>query len=159
MALGTNQLNVIPLAGFPWYAASSNAGRADAVTNSQPVTGFELQQYTGYATQTTFSNYNVTATLSPPANTYVVGFLDGELRSKLFYTDGSTIALPTLVSLAYLEYWNGAFGVSTPAYQVGWFVITVKYATGSPDAASPAVFRVDQNAMLIYTTSSYPYGG
>ena len=164
MALGTNQLKALPLAGFPFYAASSNAGRADLVTNSQPDSSYnsvnwELQQYTGYGTQTTFTNYTVTPTLTPGTTTYCAGFLDGELRSKLFYTDGSSIALPTISTISYIEYWNGAFGVGTPAYEVGWFTLTVKYATGSPDAASPAVFRLDQNAILIVTTTSYPYGG
>jgi hypothetical protein len=84
---------------------------------------------------------------TPGSTTYVAGYLDGESRAKLFYTDGSTIAVPTLTQVNQVSIVDAAGNTKTGAYYV-----TLSYAAGSPDATSAnSQIYLDDFAMLIYS--------
>ena len=82
---------------------------------------------------------------TPGSTTYVAGYLDGEARSKMFYTDGSTIAVPTLTNITQVSIVDAAGNTKTGAYYV-----TLSYAAGSPDATSAnSQIYLDDFAILI----------
>lgn len=82
---------------------------------------------------------------TPGSTTYVAGYLDGENRSKLFYTDGSTIAVPTLTQVTEVSIVDSAGNTKT-----GGFYVELAYSAGSPDATSAnGTIFLDEFAMLI----------
>jgi hypothetical protein len=82
---------------------------------------------------------------TPGSTTYIAGYLDGENRSKLFYTDGSTIAVPTLTNVTQVSIVDSAGNTKTGAYYVN-----LSYSAGSPDATSAnSQIYLDEFAMLI----------
>lgn len=100
-------------------------------------------------------NTNVGLTFSsgvytPGSTTYVAGYLDGENRAKLYYTDGSTIAVPTLTNITQVSIVDSAGNTKTGAYYM-----TLSYAPGSPDATSAnSQIYLDEFAILI-TSGQY----
>ena len=165
-------LTVTPILGWPWWTFSGTTALTSTDGAASQAAGI------GSLWQITVGNYAATTTYggSPGftavnagfqgqgtqlvhtsgfANTWIAGFLDGENRAKLFYTDGSTIALPTPVTTILHLYWNGAFGVAMPAYQFGPVDLLVSFATGSTDAASPALYKLDPNALVILASTQY----
>lgn len=85
---------------------------------------------------------------TPGATTYVAGFLDGEMRAKLFAGGGTGgVGLPTLTSITQ---------VTDPAggNQVGQLVVRVNPQAGSPDVLSWQTFRLDPSALLIIASTS-----
>jgi hypothetical protein len=82
---------------------------------------------------------------TPGSTTYVAGYLDGENRAKLFYTDGSSIAVPTLTQINQVSIVDSAGNTKT-----GGFYVELSYAAGSPDATSAnSQIFLDEFAMLI----------
>lgn len=82
---------------------------------------------------------------TPGSTTYIAGYLDGESRAKVFYTDGSTIAVPTLTQINQVSVVDSAGNTKTGAYYV-----TLSYAAGSPDATSAnSQIYLDEFALLI----------
>ena len=68
---------------------------------------------------------------TPGSTTYIAAYYDGESRSKVFYTDGNTIAVPTLTSITQVSQVDAA-GVT----KTGGYTVVLSYASGSPDAVS-----------------------
>lgn len=88
---------------------------------------------------------------TPGSTTYVAGYLDGENRSKLFYTDGSTIAVPTLTQITEVSIVDSAGNTKT-----GGFYVELTYAAGSPDATSAnGTIFLDEFGMLIESSTAY----
>lgn len=116
-------LSVATLAGYPAFLAGNSP--TDAATYS-----FTSGVYT------------------PGSTTYVAGFMDGEMRAKLFAGAGSGgVGLPTLTSVT--EVLDPAGGT-----QIGQFVVRIAPQAGSPDVLSWQTFRLDPNALLIIASTS-----
>ncbi len=82
---------------------------------------------------------------TPGSTTYVAAYYDGESRAKVFYTDGSTIAVPTLTQVTQVSQVDAAGNTKTGAYYV-----TLSYAAGSPDATSDNTqIYIDEFGVLI----------
>jgi hypothetical protein len=83
---------------------------------------------------------------------YVAGYLDGESRAKLYYTDGSTIALPKLVKVTQVSIVDAAGNTRT-----GGFYITLgSWAAGSPDTPSAnSEIYLDQMAIILLASTAY----
>jgi hypothetical protein len=75
---------------------------------------------------------------------YIVGFLDGEQRARLF---DASVALPS-PAVAPVQITDPQ-GNST-----GGYYLQLTYASGSLDAGSPAQFTLDQYAMVIVANTS-----
>jgi hypothetical protein len=100
----------------------------------------------GAASGSTNSGVSFTSGVyTPGSTTYVAGYLDGESRAKLFYTDGSTIPVPTLTQITEVTIVDAAGNTKT-----GGYYVELSYAAGSPDATSAnSQIYLDQFAMLI----------
>lgn len=111
-----------------------------SAVNVGPVPAF------GAATGNTNAGLTFTSGVYTPGSaTYVAGYLDGENRAKLFFTDGSTIAVPTLVNITQVSIVDSAGTTKTGAYYM-----TLSYASGSPDATSANTqIYLDDFAILI----------
>ena len=123
---------------------------------------------------TVMAPYGQAGAAGPAANAYLYGFLDNEQRARLFYSSTSnTIALPKLVAppvipLNYVGCEN-TDGKTGPVFQLvqtgadygatvagnGPFLITLSFAAGSPDSASPFQFILDQGALLLIASTAY----
>jgi hypothetical protein len=85
------------------------------------------------------------------AGSYIAGYMDGENRAKFFYTDGSSIALPTLVSVTQVSIVDSAGNTKTGSY-----LVTLSYAAGSPDATSAnSEIFLDPYGLLIKAGTAY----
>lgn len=89
---------------------------------------------------------------TPGSTTYVAGYLDGENRAKLFYTDGTSIALPTLTSITRISQVDSAGNTKT-----GGYTVVLSYTAGSPDATS-ANSEIFLDEMAILVTAGTQYG-
>lgn len=155
-------LSVIPVLGYPYWtgvqtdAPSGTFALGNTYYPATSTYGGSLG-YTAYGLGTTNVYKAGAQQLVNVGSTAILlaGFIDGENRAKMFYTDGSTISLPTVATVIISLYWNGAFGVGTPAWAYGPVKLIVTYATGSTDAASPSQFTLDQNAQLIVSSTAY----
>lgn len=88
---------------------------------------------------------------TPGSTTYIAGYLDGENRAKMFYTDGATIALPTLTKINQVSIVDAAGNTKTGAYYV-----TLAYTAASPDATSAnSQIYLDEFAMLVTAGTQY----
>ena len=159
-------ISVQPLLGYPFWVGAAQGSAVENPTSTFVVSNTNygptslyggslgLTALGGTALTTYKGNFQqLVNTTSTAIN--LVGFQDGEQRAKLFYTDGSTIALPTVATVILDLYWNGAFGVAIPSYEFGTVKLIVTYATGSTDAASPSQFTLDQNTLLLVAGSAY----
>jgi len=90
-------------------------------------------------------------TYTPGSTTYIAGYLDGENRAKYFYTDGATIALPTLTKITQVSIVDAAGNTKTGAYNV-----ILAYTAASPDAtsANTQIF-LDQFGLLLTAGTAY----
>lgn len=122
-------------------------------TGSAQLTNFALSAHTdaGYLTAYPATGSGGTAGVYTPASSFfVAGFLDGEQRSRLFYTDGSTIGLPILKSITQTQY------TDTSATKGGGFkVVLTPNSANLIDATSPMTFYLDGFAMLILAGTQY----
>lgn len=85
------------------------------------------------------------------AGAWIAGYMDGENRAKFFYTDGSTIALPTLTSVTNVSIVDSAGNTKTGGYNV-----VLSYAAASPDATSAnSEIFLDPYGLLIYAGTAY----
>lgn len=165
-------LTVTPIIGYPWWTFDGTTGFTStdgAKSVAGGIGGLWTVNNTNYPATTLYGGSpgftavnggfvgqgTTLVNTSGFASTWVAGFFDGENRAKMFYTDGSTIALPTPVTVILNLYWNGAFGVATPKYQFGPVKLQVTFATGSTDAASPATYVLDENALVILASTAY----
>lgn len=83
---------------------------------------------------------------------YIAGYIDGESRAKLFYTDGSTIALPKLVKVTQVSIVDAAGTTKTG----GYYISLGTWAPGSPDSASAnSEIFLDQMGLLIAASTQY----
>lgn len=88
---------------------------------------------------------------TPGSTTYVAAYFDGEQRAKVFYTDGATIALPTLTQITQVSIVDAAGTTKAGAYYV-----TLAYTAASPDATSAnGTIFLDEFAVLITSTAQY----
>lgn len=166
MALTIVNLNVFPFTST--NSAGATATVVDAIWNGITIPAsmtFSAAQnlltttYTAYPTVANggvVGQYNF---VSAGVTQYVAGFLDGEQRSRIFYTDGSIIALPTMKYLQQFQYSDvGLLGTnpSGGANKAGGFRIALTPASANLiDATSPMTFYLDQNAMLIFASTAY----
>ena len=159
-------LTVQPVLNYPyWTGVNTDPGTSTFAVNATnyPATSLyggsvgwtAIGNPTYPALPTTYKGNGIQLVNTTSTAILLAGFIDGENRAKLFYTDGSTISLPTVATVILNLYWNGAFGVSTAGYMFGPVKLIVTYATGSTDAASPSQFVLDQNTMLIVASTAY----
>jgi hypothetical protein len=106
----------------------------------------------GQASGSTSAGLTFTSGVYVPGSTiYVAGYLDGENRSKLFFTDGSSIAVPTLTQITEVSIVDSAGNTKT-----GGFYVELTYAAGSPDATSAnGTIFLDEFALLIESSTAY----
>lgn len=113
-----------------------------------------LGQYPAFggATSVDSSSFTFTNGISTTnANSSIAGYLDGENRAKFFYTDGSSIALPTLVQVAQVNIVDAAGTTKAGAYYV-----TLSFAAGSPDATSAnGTIFLDEFGLLIKASTTF----
>jgi hypothetical protein len=106
----------------------------------------------GGATNVDASSFTFTNGVSTTnAGSYIVGYMDGENRAKYFYTDGATIALPTLTQVSQVSIVDAAGSTKAGAYYV-----TLSYSAGSPDATSAnGTIFLDEFGLLIKASTAY----
>jgi hypothetical protein len=85
------------------------------------------------------------------AGSYIAGYMDGENRCKFFYTDGSTIALPTLTSVTEVTQVDSAGST-----KVGSYLVVLAYSSASIDATSAnSEIFLDPYGLLIKAGTAY----
>lgn len=83
---------------------------------------------------------------------YIAGYIDGESRAKLFYTDGSTIALPKLVKVTQVSIVDAAGTTKTG----GYYISLGTWDKSSPDSASAnSEIFLDQLGLLLAASTAY----
>ena len=83
---------------------------------------------------------------------YIAGYVDGESRAKLFWTDGQSIALPKLVKVTQVSIVDAAGTTKTG----GFYVTLGSWATGSPDSSSAnSEIYLDQMGLLLAASTAY----
>lgn len=86
------------------------------------------------------------------AGNYIAGYMDGENRAKFFYTDGSTVALPKLVSVKQVSIVDSAGNTKTG----GFYVTLGSWSSTSPDASSAnSEIFLDQSGLLLQAGTSF----
>lgn len=109
----------------------------------------------------------------PATGTWLYGFVDNSQRARFFYSStANTIALPTLVAppVVPLNFVGcGSSATNGVVYQLvqtgsdygttvsgnGPYLVTLSFAAGSPDSASPFQFLLDSGAFLILASTAY----
>jgi hypothetical protein len=153
MALSVANLNVYP---FQQATVVDNEGTAN-------LANYALTAHTDaayIAAYPTVGSGGTVGVYTPAAGTiWVAGFLDGSQIARLFYTDGSTIALPTVKYIAQTIYSDlGELGTNPAggAIKGGGFKIALTPAANNLiDATSPMTFYLDGFAMLIMASTAY----
>lgn len=83
---------------------------------------------------------------------YIAGYIDGEGRAKMYFTDGSTIPLPKLTKVTQVSQVDAAGTTKTG----GFFITIGTWASASPDAASAnSEIFLDQMGLLIAASTQY----
>jgi hypothetical protein len=105
------------------------------------------------ATITNASTFTFTNGISTTqAGSYIAGYVDGENRAKYFYTDGSTVTLPTLTQVKQVSIVDAAGNTKTGAYYVtlgGW-------SSTSPDSSSAnSEIFLDASGLLLKASTAY----
>lgn len=119
-------LSVLALYGYPGNVASGSLVDASSFTYSSGVS-------------------------TTNAGSFIAGYMDGENRAKFFYTDGSTISLPTLVQVTQVSIVDAAGTTKTGSY-----LVQLSYAAGSPDATSAnSEIFLDPYGLLIKAGTAY----
>lgn len=82
----------------------------------------------------------------------IAGYVDGESRAKLFFTDGSTIQLPNLVSVTRVSQVDAAGTTKTG----GFLVVLGSWDKNSPDTSSAnSEIFLDQMGLLIAASTNF----
>lgn len=82
----------------------------------------------------------------------IAGYIDGEARAKLFYTDGQSVALPHLVKVTQVSIVDAAGTTKTG----GYFITLGSWSSASPDSASAnSEIFLDQMGMLIAASTNF----
>lgn len=122
---------------------------------------------------------SATAGTGPATGAYLYGFMDGEQKFRSFYSSSAnSISLPTLVQppvvptnfyscgtagagVVYQLVQTGSdYGTGTTGFAgQGMYMVTLSFAAGSPDAASPFQFFLDQQCLLIVSNATSGYEG
>jgi hypothetical protein len=149
MALSAVNLNVYPY----------NTG-ATVVDNEGTMANYALTAHTsaGYISAFPVTGSGGTVGVYTPSGAiYCAGFLDSSQVARLFYTDGSTIALPTIKSIAQTITSDlGQVGLSGLGIKGGGFKIALTPASNNLiDATSPMTFYLDGGAILIIASTLY----
>lgn len=142
MALSVMNLNVYPYGGA---AVVDNEGGS--------VANYALSAHTSAGTLAAFPTVGSGGTagvFTPAGNVFVAGFLDGEQRARLFYTDGSSVALPTIKFIAQTQY-TDSVGLKGGGFKVA----LTPSAANLVDATSPMTFYLDGFAMLIIASTQF----
>jgi hypothetical protein len=91
---------------------------------------------------------------TPGSTTYIAGYLDGENRAKLYYTDGVAISLPTLTNIKQNSIVDSAGTTKTGNYTINlaWPAATA----GSPDLSSiGSEIMLDPYSLLIIASTAF----
>jgi hypothetical protein len=98
------------------------------------------------------SSFTFTSGVSTTYTSYVAGYLDGEGRCKMYYTDGQSVALPQLVKVTQVSQVDSAGNT-----KVGGFYLTLgSWAAGSPDSASAnSEVYLDQFGLILAAGTAY----
>jgi len=98
------------------------------------------------------SAFTFTNGVSTTYTGYVAGYLDGEGRAKLFYTDGQSVALPSMVKATQVSQVDAAGNTKTG----GYYITLGSWASASPDSASAnSEIYLDQMGMIIAASTAY----
>lgn len=110
-----------------------------------------LGKYPANSTQVDASTFTYTNGVDSTTYTgYIAGYLDGENRAKLFYTDATPTPLPTLTSVTQVSQVDAAGTTKTGAYYV-----QLAFSPLSPDATSAnSEIYLDQSGLLIAASTS-----
>jgi|SRR6185437_3409453 len=124
------------------------------VTNNEGggVTGYAMTAHNVSSTLVAFPSVGSGGTAGvfvPSSSTPVAGWVDGD-KGKWFYTDGHSVALPTLVSVTQTQISD------TAGLRGGPFTVKVSYAANDPQVNGPSAFVLSEIACLII--ASTPYG-
>lgn len=151
MTLTVGNLNVYP---FGQSTVIDNENVGAGLTNYALTAHTDIAYISAYPATGSGGSFGV---YTPSGSIYCAGFLDGEQRSRLFYTDGSTIALPTIKSISQTTYSDvGEIGVGTQAIKGGGFKLVLTPASNNLiDATSPMTFYLDGYAILIVASTQY----
>lgn len=142
MALSVMNLNVYPYGGA---AVVDNEGGG--------VANYALSAHTSAATLVAFPTVGSGGTagvFTPAGNVFIAGYLDSDQKSRLFYTDGNAVALPTLKFIAQTQYTDSA-GLKGGGFKVA----LTPSANNLVDATSPMTFYLSGFAMLIVASTQY----
>lgn len=142
MALSVMNLNVFPYGGA---AVVDNPGGG--------VSNYALSANTSAGTLSAFPTTGSGGTagvFTPAGNVFVAALLDGEQRTRFFYTDGNSVALPTIKFIAQTQY-TDSVGLKGGGFKVA----LTPSAANLVDATSPMTFYLDGFAMLIIASTQY----
>lgn len=116
------------------------------------LTVLNLGQYPANGTSVDASSFTFTNGVSTSnAGSFIAGYMDAENRAKFFYTDGSSIALPTFVQATQVDIVDAAGNSKTGAYY-----IQLSFSAASPDATSAnGTIFLDQSGLLIKASTSF----
>lgn len=85
----------------------------------------------------------------PGTTFWIAGWMDCSGKSHQYYTDGSSVALPTLVSITQIQY-------TDTAIRGGGFRIKLAYASNNyVDSQSPPTVLLDEYAWLVVAGTQY----
>lgn len=141
MALSVANLNVYPYGG------------AAVVDNETTITNYALSAHTSAATLAAFPTVGSGGTAgvyTPAGNIFVAGFMDGSQVARMFYTDGNSVALPTIKYIAQTQY-TDSVGLKGGGFKLA----LTPSAANLVDATSPMVFYLDGFTFLIIASTQY----
>ena len=142
MSLSVMNLNVYPYGGA---AVVDNEGGG--------VSNYALSAHTSAATLAAFPTVGSGGTagvFTPSGNVFVAGYMDSDQKSRLFYTDGNSVALPTIKFIAQTQYTD-----STGLKGGGFKVALTPSAANLVDATSPMTFYLSGYAFLIIASTQF----
>lgn len=91
---------------------------------------------------------------TPGSTTYIAGYLDGESRAKIYYTDGVAISLPQLSKITQISQVDSAGTSKTGGYNIA--LTWPAASSGSPDLSSvSSQIFVDQYCLLIIAGTAF----
>lgn len=143
MALSVTALNVYPYGGVA-VVVNENANSS--------LGSYALSAHTSAGALAAFPTTGSGGTAgvwTAGSTVYCAGYIDGDQKSRLFYTDGSTVNLPTIKYIAQTQY-TDSVGVKGGGFKVA----LTPSANNLVDATSPMTFYLDGYAMLIIASTS-----
>lgn len=140
-------LSAVPLNVYPY------GGNAVVNTPGTGLTSYALSANTNVGTLNAFpvvGSGGTAGVWTAGASFYCAGYMDGDQKSRLFYTDGNSVALPTIKFIAQTQY-TDSVGIKGGGFKIA----LTPSAANLVDATSPMTFYLDGYAVLLIASTQY----